>query len=265
MSRILEDCLHLKEKRISYTLVTLIDVKGSAPQDLGAKMIVTDSGLFSGTIGGGKVELAAIKYSKEKLHSKTSGPVIENWNLQTDIGMSCGGVVTLLFEFFYSSSWPIVIFGAGHVAQALTKLLSNLNCEITCIDSREDWVSKLVGVKSICHPEPKDLVKDLDPASFFISMTMGHSYDVPILFEIATCAPHSPYVGVIGSEIKGKKIKKELLEMRVSKEFVDKLRVPIGLPIGTNDPWEIAISVAAELLLVRDELKKSTHEVKADK
>jgi xanthine dehydrogenase accessory factor len=85
-------------------------------------------------------------------------------------------------------------------------------------------------------------------------MTMGHSYDVPILEEIARHAPEAPYIGVIGSEIKGIKIKKELADLGVSQAFIEKLRVPIGLPIGSNHPQEIAISIAAELLQVRDKI-----------
>ena len=82
---------------------------------------------------------------------------------------------------------------------------------------------------------------------------MGHSHDVPILSEIARLAPDCPYVGVIGSEVKGIKIKKELQDLGISKIFIDKLRVPMGLPLGTNHPYEIAISIAAELIKVRDQ------------
>jgi xanthine dehydrogenase accessory factor len=84
-------------------------------------------------------------------------------------------------------------------------------------------------------------------------MTMGHAHDVPILIEIAKHAPDCPYVGVIGSEVKGTKIKKELEQIGVQKDFIQKLRVPIGLPLGKNHPFEIAISIAAELLQVRDQ------------
>jgi xanthine dehydrogenase accessory factor len=82
-------------------------------------------------------------------------------------------------------------------------------------------------------------------------MTMGHAHDVPILYEIFKSHPDCPYVGVIGSDVKGIKIKRELKELGVSEDFIAKLRVPVGLPIGNNDPNEMAISIAAELLQVR--------------
>ncbi len=250
-----KDCQALENAKTSFVLVTMTSVRGSAPQDPGAKMIVTKDGLYSGTVGGGKVEMAAINRAKEILSSNNYvEPEIKIWNLQKDIGMSCGGEATFLFEHFPQTQWPIIIFGAGHVAQALTRILSPLPCQVTCIDSREEWINKLEGVKSLHHPEPKELVKTLSPLATYLCMTMGHSYDVPILEEIARHAPEAPYVGVIGSEIKGIKIKKELADLGVSQAFIEKLRVPIGLPIGSNHPQEIAISIAAELLQVRDKI-----------
>lgn len=244
----------LTELGTSFVMVTMTGVRGSAPQEVGAKMLVTKDGLYFGTIGGGKVEMAAIKKSQSIIEGDNVVPETLNWNLQKDIGMSCGGEVTLVFEHQKLNAWPIVIFGAGHVAQAVTRLLSNLQCQITCVDSREEWVAKLEGVKGIHHPTPKEMVTSFHPKSFFMSMTMGHAHDVPILYEIFKHAPDCPYVGVIGSDVKGIKIKKELKEMGVSDEFISKLRVPMGLPLGNNQPWEIAVSIAAELLKVRDEL-----------
>ncbi len=248
-----QECVSLTDKGISFVVVTITGVRGSSPQDPGAKMIVTTQGLHAGTVGGGKVEMAAIKKSQELLVTQSTSPLTLTWNLQTDIGMSCGGEVSFLFETHLAQSWPIVIFGAGHVAQALTRLLSKLNCQVTCIDSRADWIEKLEGIKAVHHPHPKETVASFDPKSFFLCMTMGHAHDVPILVEIAKHAPECPYVGVIGSEVKGIKIKKELLELGVSQNFINKLRVPMGLPLGSNHPYEIAISMAAELLQVRDQ------------
>lgn len=245
----------LELKGVSFVVVTLLSVRGSAPQDVGAKMIVTDEGLYAGTVGGGKVEAAALKESLEILKSKDQkSPLTLTWNLQRDIGMTCGGEVTYLFEHFHQMSWPIILFGAGHVSQALTRLLSKLNCQVTCIDHRKEWVDKLEGVESIYHETPETLVKNFPKEAFYISMTQGHSNDVPILKAVFEHAPHAPYVGVIGSKIKGDRIKAELKGSGVSQDFLDKLYVPIGLKIGSNHPYEIAISIAAQLLQVRDNL-----------
>lgn len=251
--KLFSECEGLKEKQESFVLITLVSSRGSAPQDPGAKIVVTKEGLKAGTIGGGKVEAAAIKKAQEILiENSEREPELLTWNLQKDIGMSCGGEVSVLFEHHHFAHWPIVIFGAGHVSQALTRLLSKLNCSVTCIDHRIEWVEKLEGVKTLVAPEPRKIVSQFPKDAFFLSMTMGHAHDVPILHEIFLTHPDCPYVGVIGSEVKGIKIKRELKELGASEEFLSKLRVPVGLPIGSNDPWEIAISIAAELIQVRD-------------
>jgi xanthine dehydrogenase accessory factor len=250
----LKECLGLQEQKESFVLVTMLRARGSSPQDPGAKMLVTQKGLYAGTIGGGKVEMAAITKAQDILKStRQADPEVVCWNLQRDIGMSCGGEVEFLFEHHHAQSWPIVIFGAGHVAQALTRLLSHLNCQVSCIDSRSEWVERLDGVRGIHHPSPKELVKTFSGESFFLCMTMGHAHDVPILQEIALHHPEAPYVGVIGSEIKGLRIKQELKQLGIQENFLSKLRVPMGLDLGSNAPWEIAISIAAELLQTRDQ------------
>lgn len=248
-----ERCQELASKGLSFVTVTIVSTRGSVPQDAGAKMIVTDQGLDFGTIGGGRVEHTALSRAQEIIQNKTAiTPLLVTWNLQKDIGMSCGGECTFLFEYFPSAKWPIVIFGAGHVAQALTRILSTLNCQITCIDPREEWTSKLTGVKAICHPSPKDLVRDMDPKSFFLCLTMGHAYDLEIVPKIFEHAPDAPYVGVIGSDIKALRLKKELKDLGIPQSFIEKLRIPMGLFRGSNLPEEIAISIAAEILQMRD-------------
>jgi xanthine dehydrogenase accessory factor len=247
----------LQKTGSSFFIITLIEVRGSAPQDEGAKCIVSKNGLEFGTVGGGKVEAYAISYAQNLLSNNNyQKPQTKTWNLQTEIGMTCGGEVTFLFEHFPAHAWPIVIFGAGHVSQALTRALAPLKCQITCIDPRSEWLDKLdssqKNLQKVLSEEPKTIVNSLDPNSFFLCMTKGHSFDVPVLFQIFNSFPQARYVGVIGSDVKGKKIKAELKDLGASDEFINKLIVPIGLPIGNNEPSEIAISIAAQLLQIRD-------------
>jgi xanthine dehydrogenase accessory factor len=243
----------LTDAGISFVVVTLVGARGSTPQDPGAKIIVTRDGLHSGTIGGGKVENACIKKAQDILETaQQTEPVFLTWNLQRDIGMSCGGETSFLFEHFYQNQWPIIIFGAGHVAQALTRVLAKLHCHVTVVDPRTEWIDKLVGVKGIIHPDPKELVSQFHPKSFFLCMTMGHIHDLATLLEVHRHASASPYVGCIGSDVKAIKIKKELKEAGVSQDFIEKLHIPMGVQFGSNDPEEIAISITAELLKQRD-------------
>ena len=65
------------------------------------------------------------------------------WNLKRDVGMTCGGSVKLFFETYNHSDWRIVVFGAGHVASAVVECLAPLDCHVTCIDSRAEWLDRI--------------------------------------------------------------------------------------------------------------------------
>lgn len=241
----------------SFVVVTVVGSRGSAPQDAGAKAIVIANGLHWGTVGGGRVEARAIVYSQELLTTDKTGPELVTWNLQKDIGMSCGGEITYLFEVHRYTTWPIVVFGAGHVAQALIRTLLNLNCQITCVDNRTEWLDKLPDsfhLKKIHADDPSSVVDRLDKNSYFVIMTQGHAMDLPILKRLYTIYPDAPYIGNMGSKVKGMKLRKELQEFGIKAEVLKDFNCPIGIPLGQNDPYEIAISISGQLIQVRDQV-----------
>lgn len=258
----------LQNSAQSFVVVTVIGSRGSAPQDAGAKAIITENGLYWGTVGGGKVEARAILHGKEMIREKKATPDLVTWNLQKDIGMSCGGEITYLFEIHRYNTWPIVIFGAGHVSQALIRVLINLNCQITCIDNRTEWLDKLpenINLKKIQAEDPSKIVETLNKNSFFVIMTQGHAMDLPILKELYTRFPDAPFVGNIGSKVKGLRLRKELKEFGLSEETLKDFHCPIGFPLGQNHPYEIAVSVSAQLIQERDRLSDPQSNLKWEK
>ena len=248
----------IKKSGKSYVVVTLVNVLGSAPQEVGARIIVGEEGLIYGTVGGGKVEAKVIETAIDLL-KKEEGHLFAQWNLQTDVGMTCGGVVGFYFEKILSSSeWKIAVFGAGHVSQELIRLLVKLDCDITCIDPRSEWLAKLPDhsrLKIIQTDDMKSVLKNLSPKTFIASVTMGHSFDLPILQE-ALLNFHFPYVGAIGSEVKSITLKSALKKNGVKEDKMAELHCPIGESLGNNSPVEIAISIVAQLIRVRDSLYK---------
>lgn len=240
-----------------FVMVTLVDVIGSSPQDVGSKMLVTKDGLHAGTIGGGKVEFKAINEAKELLENRLLTKSLVAWNLKKDVGMSCGGIVSLYFEAFHTKTWKIAVFGAGHVANALIPHLLLLECQICCLDTRKVWLDKLPKSPKLSLMHTQDMasqVKHIDHDTFVLLMTMGHNTDLPILLEILR-TKQFPYLGVIGSKAKAARIEKDIEEAGLS-SCKDAFYCPIGLDIGNNHPQEIAISVAAQLLQVRDRIIK---------
>ena len=157
-----------------FVSVTLIETIGSAPQDAGSKMLVDRHGLAFGTVGGGKVELKALELAQQLLHRSGHVPtsVFVEWNLQRDVGMTCGGVVKLYFEVFNRRSWHIVIFGAGHVAQSLVRTLLSLDCQVTCIDPREEWLSRLPSSAKLTVKRTDELAEEVSAGSPEVSLLM---------------------------------------------------------------------------------------------
>lgn len=240
-----------------FVVFTWTKSMGHAPQELGAKAIVTRDGLQWGTVGGGKVEAKAIALGVDTLKNKklSKAPILLKWDLQTDVGMSCGGSVQMLMETFPSQAWKVVVFGAGHVAQALVRNLALLDCHVTCLDARSEWLAKLPAasdrLRIVQMENLPDFAPEIDAESYCVLVTKGHATDVPILKSLVNRSDLN-YLGVIGSTVKARRIKAELLDEGYSQDVIEKLRCPMGIGFKSHEPGEIAVSIIAELLLVKN-------------
>lgn len=243
----------LIQTQTPFVSVTLVGARGHVPQDPSAKMLVGVESRIEGTVGGGKIEARAIQFAQRFLQERRT-PELVTWNLQTDLGMSCGGEVSLFFESHFASRWQVAVFGAGHVAQAFVPLLARLECQITVIDERAEWIDRFdraPRLTAMVHANPAHFASQLDAAVFVAVMTQGHATDFPILRSLLQ-GPERPYIGVLGSELKAQKIRQELFASGVRPDRLERLHCPMGLDLGSNDPHEMAISIAAQLLQVRD-------------
>jgi xanthine dehydrogenase accessory factor len=244
----------LAESGAPFVAVTVVDTLGSTPQDKGAKMLVTSAGRVFGTVGGGKIEARAIEEARKLLDDDTAPKTrFFQWSLEKDIGMTCGGIVRVYFEAFNVVRWNIVVFGAGHVAHAVVDVLSRLDCRITCIDPRQEWLDRVPDsprLTKVLAAEMPAQVASIPEGSFVLLMTMGHTTDKPILLEILRTRTF-PYLGVIGSNAKAKRLRQDVLAAGLPEEMTKAFFCPVGLEIGSNHPHEIAISVAAQMIGIR--------------
>lgn len=252
---------HVNEVNKSHTdhvIVTLVGIRGSAPQELGAKMLVTEKGLSFGTVGGGKIEAYCIKVAAELLKNK-SLPQMGTYNLQKDIGMTCGGEVSLFFDTQFFSKWSVAIFGAGHVSQELCRVMQTWSCHIQVFDTRKEWLDKLpdsFNIRKVHTDSMASHVSTLPDGSYVMSLTQGHAADVPVLEAALKQFQRFSFLGVIGSQLKGEKIKSELKKLGIIDQALERLHCPIGLDFGDNTPPEIAISIAAQLLTYKSKTKE---------
>ena len=146
----------------------------------------------------------------------------------------------------------LVICGAGHVSLSLIRMGVMLDFEVTVIEDREEFASRAgeAGAHQvICRPfeEALDGLAG-DETTAFVIMTRAHIHDVDCLRRILT-KPYA-YAGMMGSRSRTGMIREQMLQEGFDAGKVQALHMPIGLPIGSRTPEEIAVSVMAELISV---------------
>lgn len=253
MNRWLETLYALKNQKQECVLVTVTEVEGSAPREKGAKMIVLKSLQILGTIGGGQLEWLAIEDAKKIFQSKTS---IEKfvYPLSSIAKQCCGGRVTVLMEYVGLSA-EILVFGAGHVGQALVQVLDGGDFDLTLVDSREEWIGAEAIPKSAQRIK-EDGVQYLKnhPTSqentYVIVITHSHETDFQIICE-ALKKP-SRFIGLIGSETKWSRFSKQLKNFGFTPTDLARVHCPVGINIGGKSPKEVAISIAAQVTQIKN-------------
>ena len=152
----------------------------------------------------------------------------------------------------------VCIFGGGHVAQALVPVLAPLSFKCLVFEDREEFCKKerFLGVSRVVHGDFRKLAPQVDitDRDFVVIMTRGHQSDYEVLTQ-ALASP-APYIGVIGSRKKIAASKERLLKDGFSLKQLERIHWPIGLAIRAKTPAEIAVSIAAELILCRAQLRE---------
>ena len=165
---------------------------------------------------------------------------------------------TVLFESYNPATFHITLFGAGHVGKALVNVLSGLPCAITWVDSRATcFPQQLPANVNTVHSEyPEDEADHAPAGSYFLIMTHSHPQDQAIC-EQALQRDDLAYCGLIGSVTKRNTFRSRLLRQGLTETDWARLTCPIGINnIDGKHPYEIAISVAAQLLQVRQRLSR---------
>lgn len=250
MSNWLTTLAELDAAGIPHVLITQAETLGSTPREVGAKMVVTADALF-GSIGGGSLEFQAAAEARGMLSEGRREPKIEKSILGPDMRQCCGGAVTLLYEPFYPAALALVLFGAGHVAQALVRVLEGVPVRLLWIDEREGmFPSRLPdGVQAQFRADPAAAVVDVPVGAHVLVMTHSHERDYQLI-EALIRRTDLASLGLIGSETKWARFRHRLSKAGVGADDIARVRCPIGLPgLKAKRPAEIAIGVAAQLLL----------------
>lgn len=252
---ILRRLLQMVENDEPVALVTLLEVKGSAPGKAGFKMLVDQEGNTVGTVGGGLIEATLTKEAVEAI--KRNIPKIGNYKLDQEtaggVGMLCGGEVTAFIDVIVPQE-SLVIVGGGHIALPLSNMAKILGFTVTVIDDREEFCNKerFNTADECLLGDIGEVVSSLNinNNTYIVIITRGHAYDEIALEK--TLLSEAAYIGMIGSRNKVKKIFQNLLDKGFQQEDLQKVHAPIGLDIGAVTPAEIAISILAEIILIKN-------------
>jgi xanthine dehydrogenase accessory factor len=163
---------------------------------------------------------------------------------------AANGDLTLL-EPLSAARPRLWVFGAGHVGQALVRLLSDLRIfDLTWVDSRPELLPADLdgGVTTLASAKPVELIDAAPAGTRYVVLTHDHALDYELCRSILRRGD-SFWLGLIGSASKAARFRSRLLHDGIDRETLSTLTCPIGIPgIASKLPASIAISIAAQLL-----------------
>ncbi|HET9981482.1 MAG TPA: XdhC family protein [Ktedonobacterales bacterium] len=234
-------------------LLTVVKIYGAAPCAPGTKVFVRGDGGVLGTFGGKQTDARA---RADGLQALASGETaLLTYNLDPEGGESVGSCGATL-QVFVEPIRPeprLILAGSGYVAQALARLAANIGWRVSLLDDRSEFVQAATLPESVTLTvgDIPDLLPSLAPDAMtaLVIVTRGHKVDQEAL-EAALATP-AGYIGMIGSPGKVRTIFRKLLRKGVAPEALASVHAPVGLDLGAKTPDEIALSIAAELLMWR--------------
>jgi xanthine dehydrogenase accessory factor len=246
--QIYEEVLRLKRLGRISAIATIVECRGSAPQKQGAKMLVRDDGSLLGTLGGGCLEADVVQAALMAM--KDGSPMTLPFELtEREGGLVCGGAVLVYIEPVMLEP-HLVILGAGHVGKTLSKLARFSGFRVTVVDDRAEFANR----ENV--PDASDIVVDpferafdrvpVDKTTFIVVATRGHNHDLDAVKAALRTDAH--YLGLLGSRRKKGLLFQALAESGFSKQDIDRVIIPVGVPIGSVTPEEIAVSIMAQII-----------------
>ncbi|MEE8112133.1 MAG: XdhC/CoxI family protein [Acidobacteriota bacterium] len=241
--------------REHFVVATVLKTSGSTPRKPGAKMIVLGTGQIRFTVGGGPFEALVIEDSLEALSSGQSR--IREYQFREEgegaLGMVCGGSATVLMEVLRGPD-RLLIFGGGHVGEALAEKASGMDFEIHVVEDRQEFLQPgNFPAQTVLHfagPEFSGDFPEPDPHAFVCILTRCHRTDHQVLRRVIRFP--AAYLGMIGSRRKARTVLSRLAAEGVPEKLLESVHSPIGLEIGGRTPAEIAVSILAQVVQYRN-------------
>jgi xanthine dehydrogenase accessory factor len=149
----------------------------------------------------------------------------------------------------------VLIVGGGHVGKAVAHIAKWLGFRVTVSDDRAELCTPEVVPDAdhfiICEMADIPQKLEIDNQTYVILTTRGMVVDVPGLAPLLDT--QAAFIGIIGSKRRWLMTRKELIGQGIPEEKLNRVHSPIGLELNAETPEEIAISIMAELIMLRNE------------
>ncbi|MCO5186003.1 MAG: XdhC family protein [Anaerolineae bacterium] len=249
---LLKELAQAQESGKHVALATVVKARGSTPRNAGAKMLVYADGRTSGTIGGGEMESRVVA---EALAALADGkPRLVPYTLvdpaQGDPGV-CGGEMEIYVEPYLPPETVFVI-GCGHVGQAVAELAHWLGYRVVVTDDREELVSAETITADLHLPGTiEDALAQFTVTSntHIVVVTRNVLIDRRILPHLVKTP--AQFIGVMGSRRRWTHTRSLLLEDGLTETELERFHSPLGLELNAETPKEIAVSIMAEIIMLR--------------
>jgi xanthine dehydrogenase accessory factor len=243
--------LALMDAHQEFARASVVKTVGSVPGKLGATLLLTAGGVSYGTVGGAALEEQVKALAAEAIRTRSGG--LHHFDLQAwkpgGLPSLCGGSVDIAIE--YVPVRPhLLLWGGGHVAQALSVLLPSLEYDFSVADDRAEWANpaRFPAAERCEVVDPDRLWEVFEPAEYTHLYVLGYDArkDTQVLQHSVSRYPN--FIGLIASGAKRIHVFAELRARGLTERELERIRSPIGVPIGAESPAEIAVSVAAEII-----------------
>lgn len=235
-------------------LCTILGSQGSTPRHEGSKMIVYPDGRIEGSVGGGEIENRVITEALKALE-EGRGKLVE-YNMvdpaKGDPGI-CGGEARIYLEPILPRP-VVVVVGGGHVGKAVSHLAKWLGFRVVVSDDRAEFCTPEANpdadefVCAAMNDIPQEY--QLTAYTYVILTTRGMVIDVPGLPALLKSS--AGYIGIIGSKRRWSMTRKALMAEGITAEQLARVHSPIGLELKAETPEEIAVSIMAEIIMLRN-------------
>jgi xanthine dehydrogenase accessory factor len=209
-------------------------------EPLGEKLLVYEDGRTSGTLGSASLDRAALSAGRGYLDSNDSGLAALTPEVEA-------------FVEVYARPPHLVIVGAVHTAIALSQVGKLLGFRVSVVDPRERFATseRFPNVDELIVAWPDEALAGMpiDSRTYIAILTHDPKFDEPAL--LTALARPARYVGAIGSRKTSRERAERLKAQGLTDEQLARVHAPIGLNLGARTPEEIALSIAAEIVLAR--------------